>query len=61
MGGGIPKGETYNNYGDPARTVGIDSIEEHGTFVTVGISEIPEICAGIEGIFFYKIKHKQEK
>ena len=38
----IPKEETFNKYGDAARRVGTEAIEQHATFRRIPLSGIPD-------------------
>ena len=38
----IPEEETYNEYGDAARKIEIESVGEHGAFARIPFSGIPE-------------------
>ena len=58
MGKGIQKEETYSKYGDDAREIEIESLEKHGTYIRVGISEIPECRAVMEGGFLCTVKNE---
>ena len=52
----IPKGETYNKYGDAARKVEIGAIGKHGAFKMPHFSEIPEAGSLIEGLFAHTVQ-----
>ena len=53
--------ETYNKYEDSPRKVQIDSMEGHGTFIMLDISEISDGCAVIEWIFVGASENKHLK
>ena len=53
----IRKEETQNKYGDDARKIDIGAIGEHGTFIRIPFSEIPEGSL-IGGRFVYTIQKK---
>ena len=57
----IPKGETNNCYGDSARSVEINALGAHETFVRALGNDFPkdEVC--INGMSVYTIKHKPLK
>ena len=54
----MPIGETFSKYGDSARRVEIESIEKHGTFIGIHLSEIPDVGSLIEGRFVYTVGNK---
>ena len=54
----IPKEETQNKYGDAARKIEIETIEQHDNFIRIPFSAIPEWIYPREE-FVYKVKRKQ--
>ena len=58
MRGEIPKGETYNKYGDAARKIEIDATGDSGTFIRVPFSEIPDAESLVEWRFVYTMGNK---
>ena len=45
VGKAMPSGGTCNKYGDDTRKVDVDALEEHGTFIRLDISKIPDFRA----------------
>ena len=56
VGKEIPKGETYNKYGDAARRIEIEAVGKHGAFTRFPFGRIPIGASLIEGRFVYAIK-----